>query len=197
MTNLEIFRPKSGVISAWIIYIGLITLDIQEIFMGSFKTAIVTLAWSVFVGICFYLVLHRPKIEFFDEGIRITNPLKSFTFSWADVDSFDSKYSMSVHVRNKTIYAWAAPASGPMHARGIHSSELKGLGLSVDQFIRPSDSPRSSSGVATYLTRVRIDAFNARTNNLKIDSLITVNKAGLTALFISFSLACFLTFNQF
>jgi hypothetical protein len=84
-----------------------------------------------------------------------------------------------------------------MHARSIHASELKGLGLSVNTFIRPSDSPRSNSGVATYLARTRLDAFISGTTETKIDSVVTVNGLGLVSLFLSFAIASLLTLNHF
>jgi hypothetical protein len=55
---------------------------------------------------------------------------------------------------------WAAQTPGRYHSRTIHSSEIKGLQL--DGFIRPGESPRTDSGVATYLCRTRLAAFRDR-----------------------------------
>jgi hypothetical protein len=62
-------------------------------------------------------------------------------------------------------------------------------GIQLDGFIRPGESPRTDSGVATYLCRTRLAAFraNGMSNSLSYlslreNSLITA--LGLNALFL-------------
>jgi hypothetical protein len=105
--------------------------------------------------------LHRPSIEIFDEGIRISNPLTTIIIGWQDVDVVEAKYTAFLQLRNGVkVSMWAAQAPGRYHSRTIHSSEVKGLQL--DGFIRPGESPRTDSGVATYLCRTRLAAFRDR-----------------------------------
>jgi hypothetical protein len=134
-------------------------INIQTWSSDGVRTGIITSVWTIFVGSVVYQILFRPKIVFFDEGITISNPIKELTFGWDQVDSIEARYSMSVVVQEKTIYAWAAPAPSRYHARNIHPSELRGLKIGIEGTLRPGESPRSDSGVAKHIAQMRMDNF--------------------------------------
>jgi hypothetical protein len=132
----------------------------QEFFYGSFSGIAISLCLGVCAIQCAYLILHRPSIKIFDEGICITNPLRKITVGWDKVQDITAHYTMSIQVDGRVINAWAAPAPGRYHSRRIHPSEIKGLGIDSGGSIRPGESPRSHSGVAFYFANTRYKSFN-------------------------------------
>ena len=138
----------------------LIGMCIQSFSSQGFADSSRTFAWSALLALVVYIVLYRPRIEIFDEGIRIHNPLTTTDVGWQDVDVVEAKYSAFLQLRDrKQISIWCAPTPGRYHSRTIHASEIKGLNL--DGYIRPGESPRTDSGVVTYLCRDRLNAYRA------------------------------------
>lgn len=170
---------------------------IQTIFSSDLHGCVVAASWGTFAAVLSYLILHRPKVELFDEGIRITNPFDQITVGWQRVESIDAKYTMSIQVGNKTIYAWAAPAPGRYHGRTIHSSEIRGMDIGIDGLIRPGDSPRTHSGAAAYLAIMRLKSFQSSGSINGCDSSVAVNKNGMTILIISCVLGIFFNIYHF
>jgi hypothetical protein len=188
VSNVEIFRPRSSFFAAFIAYSVIAIMVIQTFFMSDAHGCISATIWGTFAATLSYLILHRPKVELFDEGIRITNPFDQITVGWQSVDSIDAKYTMSIQVANKVIYAWAAPAPGRYHSRTIHPSEIKGMDIGIGGLIRPGDSPRTHSGAAAYLAIMRLKSFRDAGSTNGCNSSAITNKNGLLILIISFVL---------
>jgi hypothetical protein len=188
VNNREFFRPRGSVVAAGIAYALLAGMALQSIFSDGLSAAVGVIAWCTLFALIIYIVLHRPSIEIFDEGIRIHNPVSTIIVGWQDVDVIEAKYTAFLQLRDgKKISIWCAQTPGRYHSRTIHPSEMKGIQL--DGFIRPGESPRTDSGVATYLCRTRLAAFraNGMSNgvsylSLRENSLITA--LGLNALFL-------------
>jgi hypothetical protein len=104
-----------------------------------------------------YLSFIKPSVVLFDEGIKIVNPTKEITASWDRIDEIETKYSMSITVDGKTIYAWAAPAPSRRHSKAMHKSDFTPRGS--DHPVRIGDSPRSDSGACAYIARLRRKEF--------------------------------------
>ena len=188
MSNVDIFRPRSSIFAAFVAYIVIAIMVIQTFFTSDAHGCISAAIWGVFAATLSYLILHRPQVELFDEGIRITNPFDQITVGWQSVDSIDAKYTMSIQVANKVIYAWAAPAPGRYHSRTIHPSEIKGMDIGIGGLIRPGDSPRTHSGAAAYLAIMRLKSFRDAGSTNGCNSSAITNKNGLLILIISFVL---------
>ena len=182
MTNLDVFRPRSSVFAAAVSYIFIFILCFQTITTSNLHGIFVACSWGIFAANLVYLILHRPKIEFFDEGIRITNPFDQITVGWHRVESIEAKYTMSILVGGKSIYAWAAPAPGRYHARSVHPSEIKGMEIGVGGLIRPGESPRTHSGTASYLASQRLKDFTISNRDTGCESKISVNYFGILIL---------------
>jgi hypothetical protein len=176
MQNPYLFRAKSALISAAIAYLFTAILVFQTIVVANLKGDLIAIAWGIFVCNCVYLLFVRPKIIFYDEAISIINPLTSSTVGWGRVEALDSRYTMSITVSGKKIHAWAAPAPGRYHARTLHASEIKGLKL--EGTLRPGDSPRSESGQALYLAKLRMENFQSHQFK-SIDQVTKFNRTGL------------------
>lgn len=118
-------------------------------FLEVFEYRFLLLGTCLFIAT--WLVFVKPKVIFDDQSVLIVNPLNSVKAGWGAVELIDAKNSFFVRVGGKNYYAWAAPSATRYASRGIHESELKGLGLNTDFGIRAGQSPRSQSGVALAL----------------------------------------------
>jgi hypothetical protein len=171
MTNPATFRPRARFAIAFVLSLQTILLAWQIVLMGEERSGLVAAAAFVAANTAIWLLFVRPKIVFFDEGLKIVNPLTEVTIPWDGVDEIETQLAFSVRVGGKKFTAWAAPAPGRLHSRTLHSSEFKGLGLAGKGSTRLSDSPRSDSGVAAYLARQRLE--ESRSN--PAPTLITAN----------------------
>jgi len=161
MSNLEVFRARSSLVSAGVAYFFITGMVFQSIYLSNILGAVSALCWGICLAALVYTVLQRPKLELFDEGIRITNPIREITVGWDLVESIDAKYTMSITVGGRIIYAWAAPAPGRHHTRKIHPSDIKGTNIGAGGYMRPGDNPRTHSGAAAYLATLRLNSFRS------------------------------------
>lgn len=170
MRNPVIFRPRSGPIFAGITFISAAIYTYQSFAYFSFDSGVTTLLWTTLISVLAYLIFIRPKVIIFDEGITIVNPLYEIRIPWDQVITIDVRYTMSIRILSEvklpwhrkatdTIYAFAAPAPGRYHSRSIHPTEIRGVGIDHSMALRPGDSPRSNSGQAAALARLRLAQF--------------------------------------
>ena len=162
MSSGEKFQPKSSVISAWGMYIFIAVLVVQNVISSSMLSGAISIVIGGAVAAFFYLVMHRPYILISDEEIVIVNPMSTHRFNWLEIESIDTKYTMSVTVGERTINAWAAPATSRIAARKVHAADLKGLNVEIAGTISPGDLPQSDSGIAAYYARVKWNAARNR-----------------------------------
>jgi hypothetical protein len=187
------YRPRSGYFFAAAIYIFCAGISAQSFFSESDRGIAITVSWSLVISYIFHLSFIRPKVTFFDEGITITNPFKEITVGWNRIQEISARYSMYIQVDGEKIYAWAAQAPGRYHSRNIHASELRGLNLPDPLNIRAGESPRTHSGVAVALARLRRDAFISK-NLIGCESSTHFNRGGATTLAILIAATCLITF---
>lgn len=128
-----------------------------------------TWIWSAATCIGTWLLFVRPKLVIADEGVTVVNPLETVTIGWDAVQALEIKYSLTFFVGDKKIYSWVATGPGRYHARSLHKTELLGLGLDKRDIesgiVRPGESPRTASGQAIALCRLRWRAHNAALTN--------------------------------
>lgn len=160
MNQPDVFRPRSSYVYAvmgWFLLGGLLWAD-------SFQAAGERIASNLLLGsglaYGIYLLFIRPRVRVFDDGIEIRNPVSDHRIGWQDVQSIDSKYTMSVRTNDRTIHAWAAPGQGRYHARTVHPSDAKHLRVREGSLIPAGDLPRAHSGVAAHLARLRFARFD-------------------------------------
>ena len=170
MTNVETYRPHSSLVFAGF-GIVLCTFFIWSSFYQGGTTSEITSTFvALFVVVCIYIFLIRPKIIFCDEGIIITNPLEEITIGWADVIELDARWAMAIQTEKFTVSAWAATAPGRQRTKNVHFTEVKGMDVDFGDTMRVADSPRSDSGAATHRAKTRLAKFR-RSDESK--SLIT------------------------
>ena len=159
MNNREIYRPKVNLVFAGMGIVICILFMWSSFYEGGSASEITSSFVALFVLICIYIFLIRPKIIFSDEGIVITNPLEEFTIGWADVIDLDNKWALTIETKDFTVSSWVATASGRYQSRRIHHTEIKGLGIDSGGSIRSADSPKSDSGATAYRAKVRLKRF--------------------------------------
>jgi hypothetical protein len=185
MTNPDTFRPKARFAIAAVLVLQSVLLAWQITLMGDEHSGFIAAAAFVAANTAIWLLFVRPKIVFFDEGLIIVNPLTEVTIPWSAVDELDSQLAFSVRAGGKKFSAWAAPAPGRQHSRTLHSSEFKGLGLADGRSMRLSDSPRSDSGVATFIARQRLEAFKELGSDKSASPAFKFNYLGTALLVVS------------
>jgi hypothetical protein len=156
MTNSEKFRPGSAIASGWILIAFFVGFVIQSFFYGG--DIILTIGMCGAGAFGAYLLFLKPYVLLFDEGIKIVNPTKEITATWDLVEEIETKYSMSIHIRGKAYYAWAAPAPSGRHSRRMHTTDLL---PGADAPRRVGDSLKSDSGVCAYMAKIRRKDFIA------------------------------------
>ena len=193
MTNPEIYRARSSYFFAACIYFFCAGISAQSFFLESIESFNATLSWCLLICYLFHLGFIRAKVTIFDEGITITNPLRETTVGWDQVQEVNVKYSMYVTVGGEKIHAWAAQAPGRYHSRTVHATEIRGLQIPDTNSMRAGESPRSHSGVAVALARIRLDAF-AKNQSVGATYVSEFNGKGLIALVALSTVATLLTF---
>jgi len=192
-SNTDLYRPRSVYASIAVTAFIVIGLVAESVKHGTILERVDALLWGAVVLTGAYLLFYRPCVIYFDEGITIINPFKSQTLGWDIVESIEAQYTMGLQVKGKIIRAWAAPAPGRYHSRSLHPSEVKGMKIGHDGLIRPGESPRSDSGQASYLAKLRLEAFNASSIEPAAASE-AINYRGITLLVALFVLALGATF---
>ena len=192
MTNPEIYRARSSYFFAAFIYFLCAGISAQSFFVETLDSFNATLSWSLLICYLFHLGFIRAKVTIFDEGITITNPLRETTVGWDQVQDISVKFSMYISVGGEKIYAWAAQAPGRYHSRTVHATEVRGLQIPDTNSMRAGESPRSHSGVAVALARIRHDAF-AKSETVSATYRADFNVTGLVILVALFAAAILLT----
>jgi hypothetical protein len=188
MTNIDVFRPKSNFLLAGTLVLISVLTAAQFIFSGELHSSLVAIFGTTTATAVAWVAFVRPKVVISDEGIRIVNPLREFQFGWSEVDAIETKYALTVVAGKTKVRAWVAPAPSRYHARGVHSSEVKGLGSLIgggtaSASLRPGDSLRSDSGVAAHLARLRFSDYKPGTVS-DLPRELRFNWAGTAALLI-------------
>jgi hypothetical protein len=146
-------------------YIGYALLAgaiLQSFVTANISDIVLTLVATAIIGAFIYLVMHRPMLEIGDEGVIITNPLSKKFLAWGDVIEIETQYALTFYTANRKISSWAALAPGRYHQRTVHPNEVKGLIPRDTTLIRAGDSPRTDSGAAAYIARLRWEQFKKR-----------------------------------
>lgn len=179
MTNVEKFRPGSAIASGWILIVFFLGFIIQSFFYGGDILMTIGICGAGAFGA--YLLFLKPYVLLFDEGIKIVNPTKEITATWDLVEEIETKYSMSIHINDRTYYAWAAPAPSGRHSRRMNKGDLF---PGADSARRVGDSLRSDSGVCAYMASMRRKKFTG--TGASEFEIISDN----TGLFIFVALVC-------
>ena len=178
MTNLIVFRPRSAIILAAFAGFMILLFLVQVVFFSD-RIELSSIAFGILLATTVWLLLVRPKLEVFDEGINIVNPLFQAIVPLREIETIDTRYALTIFTRGKKISVFVAPAPGRWHARSVRASELKGLELNAGDVISPGDSPRSLSGQAAQIIKLRIKSVGTEVGDLRASARFNYAAAGI------------------
>lgn len=110
----------------------------------------------IFLGFSIYVYIQRPSILFTNLGVGIKNPFSTIVLDWADVIDLETKFVLTLSSRHGPIRCWAAVGPSRSQHRRIHPGDLRGVQRGSLE-IKAADSPRSDSGAAAHIARIRIE----------------------------------------
>jgi len=103
-----------------------------------------------------WLLFWNPSVEVSDEGVVVDNIFKTHKLNWSAITRIDTKYSLTLETKERTIQAFGAPA--PSRYAGFMANKTEAEHLPESSFVgkglvRPGDLTSSDSGVAAYIIR--------------------------------------------
>lgn len=115
--------------------------------------------WAMFI---------EPRIWFSESELEVRNPLRVLRISWAAVDSFETKYGLTVVSGTKKFVAWSAPAPTRREVRKLNSRDLIGTPLQGLEYIEPGTTAHSESGMVLNQLLVARAACTSDARTLKV-----------------------------
>jgi hypothetical protein len=103
-----------------------------------------------------WLLFWNPSVKVSDEGVVVDNIFKTHKLNWSAITRIDTKYSLTLETKERTIQAFGAPA--PSRYAGFMANKTEAEHLPESSFVgkglvRPGDLTSSDSGVAAYIIR--------------------------------------------
>jgi hypothetical protein len=118
---------------------------------------VATKSW-VYIWFAYFawLLFWNPSVRVSEEGVVVDNIFKTHKLNWSAITRIDTKYSLTLETKDRTIQAFGAPApsryasfmANKTEAEHLPESSFVGKGL-----VRPGDLTSSDSGVAAYVIR--------------------------------------------
>lgn len=103
-----------------------------------------------------WLLFWNPSVKVSDEGVVVDNIFKTHKLNWSAIIRIDTKFSLTLETKDRTIQAFGAPA--PSRYAGFMANRTEAEHLPESSFVgkglvRPGDLTSSDSGVAAYVIR--------------------------------------------
>ena len=118
---------------------------------------VATKSW-VYIWFAYFawLLFWNPSVKVSEEGVVVDNIFKTHKLNWSAITRIDTKYSLALETKNRTIQAFGAPA--PSRYAGFMANKTEAQHLPESSFVgkglvRPGDLTSSDSGVAAYIIR--------------------------------------------
>lgn len=118
---------------------------------------VATKSW-VYIWFAYFawLLFWNPSVKVSEEGVVIDNIFKTHKLNWSAITRIDTKYSLTLETKDRTIQAFGAPA--PSRYAGFMANRTEAEHLPESSFVgkdlvRPGDLTSSDSGVAAYIIR--------------------------------------------
>jgi len=156
--NAEIFRARGALVYTVLGYIFCAGMFYTAFADSNYSTRanIAFAAIMIFLSFAVYACIQRPSILFTDLGIGIKNPFSTIVLDWNDVKDLETKFVLTIDSKYGPIRCWAAVGPSRSQHRRIHPGDLRGPQRGSLE-IKAADSPKSDSGAAAHIARIRID----------------------------------------
>ena len=118
---------------------------------------VATKSW-VYIWFAYFawLLFWNPSVKVSEEGVVVDNIFKTHKLNWSAIIRIDTKFSLTLETKDRTIQAFGAPA--PSRYAGFMANRTEAEHLPESSFVgkglvRPGDLTSSDSGVAAYIIR--------------------------------------------
>ena len=118
---------------------------------------VATKSW-VYIWFAYFawLLFWNPSVKVSEEGVVVDNIFTINKLNWSAITRIDTKYSLTLETKERTIQAFGAPA--PSRYAGFMANKTEAEHLPESSFVgkglvRPGDLTSSDSGVAAYVIR--------------------------------------------
>ena len=115
---------------------------------------------AILVAYLCWLLFWQPSVRIRDQGVRLENVTRTIDIPWSAIQRIDTRWALELTTERGAYSAWAAPAPGRSTAARVHASDVRNLPEStyVARTVRPGDVPRTPSGDAAAIIRMRGEA---------------------------------------
>ncbi len=115
---------------------------------------------AVLVAYVCWLLFWQPSVRVGDDGVRLENVTRTIDIPWSAIQRVDTRFALEITTERGAYSAWAAPAPGRSTAGRVHADDVRNLPEStyVARTVRPGDVPRTPSGDAAAIIRMRWEA---------------------------------------
>ena len=115
---------------------------------------------AVLVAYVCWLLFWQPSVRVGDDGVRLENVTRTIDIPWSAIQRIDTRFALEITTERGAYSAWAAPAPGRSTAARVHADDVRNLPEStyVARTVRPGDVPRTPSGDAAAIIRMRWEA---------------------------------------
>jgi hypothetical protein len=142
------------------------TGDIVEALRGVSVTA--------FLALSIYAAFWRPRLIIRETGVNVRNIVATHEIEWGAIERIDTKWGLTLFLKNRRISVWAAPA--PSRYAAMFASRDQGQHLPETTYlagtVRPGDLVTSDSGGAAALARRH---WERRTNDsARVESRVNI-----------------------
>jgi hypothetical protein len=150
-------RPLFSRIVAAIVVVFAIAALVSFVMAYDGATLLRTIAAPALAGYAAWLVLWQPAVHISDSGVRLENVFRTIHLPWPSIQRIDTKWSLTLYTTFGRFAAWAAPAPGRHSQLSVDPADTRNLPDSsyVGGALRPGDVPRTASGDAATIIRMR------------------------------------------
>jgi hypothetical protein len=151
-------RPLFSRIVAAIVVVFAIAAIVSFAIAGDSVALVSAIAAPLLAGYTAWLVLWQPAVHISDSGVRFENVFRTIHLPWPSIQRIDTKWSLTLYTTFGRFAAWAAPAPGRHSQLSVDPADTRNLPDSayVGGALRPGDVPRTASGDAATIIRMRL-----------------------------------------
>lgn len=155
-------RPAFGRILT-VVVVVIVAAALGSLLLAGGTTALRTAWLPLLLAYTAWLTLWRPHVVIASDGVTLRNVFSTIHVPWPAIERIDTKWALTLHTRRGRHVAWAAPAPGRHSIGRLGADDLRHLPETayVSGSVRASDLPRSDSGDAATIIRMRWEAMRA------------------------------------
>lgn len=155
MENMTTFVSRSGRILAVVFVLVFGGAAATTAATGDIVDALRGASVTAFLALAVYAALWRPRLIIRETGVNVRNIVTTHEIEWGAIDRIDTKWGLTLYLKNRRISVWAAPA--PSRYAAMIASRDQGQHLPETTYlagtVRPGDLVTSDSGGAAALVR--------------------------------------------